>query len=100
MTYRNEKLKRLANGLHCICCGRQDGTTVWAHSNLLEHGKGRGHKASDAAGMLLCVFCHQELDQGTTMTKAERRTFQYEHIAKTYIYLMENELLLTNRGNT
>ena len=93
MNYRNEKLKRLANGAPCVCCLKQDGTTVWAHSNLLLHGKGRGLKASDAAGMLLCMFCHSELDQGTTMTKAERHAFTHEHIAKTYIYLMENELL-------
>lgn len=93
MTYRNEKLKRLANGLHCVCCGRQDSTTVWAHSNLLEHGKGRSHKASDAAGMLLCFTCHSELDQGTKFSKEDRRNFTYEHIAKTYIFLVEQNLI-------
>lgn len=93
MTYRNPKLLKLANGLPCIFCGRQDGTTVWAHSNQLKHGKGRGIKASDAAGMLLCYTCHTDLDQGMTMDKSEKAEFTDAHIAKTYIYLMESGLL-------
>ena len=41
MTYRNKKLTELACGQSCVECGANDGTTVWAHSNLMEHGKGR-----------------------------------------------------------
>lgn len=93
MTYRNPKLTKLAKDAPCLNCGREDGTVVWAHSNLLIHGKGRSHKASDAAGMLLCHTCHSQLDQGTKMTKQERYEFQVEMIAATYIYLMENQML-------
>lgn len=93
MTYRNKKLTRLANGMPCISCGIQDETIVWAHANMLRLNKGMGHKASDAAGMLLCHTCHSQLDQGTQMTRQERYEFQVEMIAATYIYLMENQLL-------
>lgn len=93
MTYRNPKLTKLAKGKPCVSCGADDYTTVWAHSNLLEHGKGRGLKASDACGMLLCFKCHSELDQGNRMTKEEKRQFQIEMMVRTYRYLIENELL-------
>ncbi len=93
MTYRNKKLTQLAKDAPCACCGKQDGTVVYAHSNLLAHGKGRGLKASDAAGMFLCYTCHTELDQGKSMDKAERAEFTHRMIANTYIYLMENGYL-------
>ena len=95
-TFRSAKLTKFAEGESCINCGTDDGTIVWAHANLLEFGKGRGLKCSDAAGMLLCHRCHSELDQGTTMTKAERRDFQIEMIAKTLIYLIESGKIRVN----
>ncbi|MEO0700199.1 MAG: hypothetical protein AAFY81_10880, partial [Pseudomonadota bacterium] len=61
--------------------------------NLLCFGKGMGHKASDAALMALCLVCHAELDQGKTMTKAEKRDKQMEWIAKTSVALIEAGLL-------
>lgn len=88
-TYRNKKLTELARDESCIDCGADDGTIVWAHANLLEFGKGRSLKCSDAAGMLLCYRCHTELDQGCTMSKEERRNYQLEMIAKTLVYLLE-----------
>jgi hypothetical protein len=53
---------------HCLI----EGQTQAAHSNQLIHGKGRGIKASDEYTAALCVTCHQILDSGSTMTKAER----------------------------
>ncbi|MEL6466578.1 MAG: hypothetical protein AAFO57_00405 [Pseudomonadota bacterium] len=92
MTYRSEALRRAVASLPCVCCGRQ-GATQAAHANLSCFGKGMGHKASDAALMALCLVCHAELDQGKTMTKAEKRDKQMEWIAKTSVALIEAGLL-------
>jgi hypothetical protein len=53
---------------HCLA----EGQTQAAHSNQLIHGKGRGIKASDEYTAALCFHCHSQLDQGASMTKAER----------------------------
>lgn len=92
MTYRSEKLRRAVAALPCVNCGRH-GDTQAAHSNLQEHGKGMGHKASDAAVMALCTSCHAALDQGKTLTKAERREHIHRCIAATHIALIERGIL-------
>lgn len=87
VTYRSEKHLARVRKLPCVDCGRV-GETQAAHMNL---GKGQGIKASDAALMALCVTCHARLDQGGQMTKAERRAYEWEMVAKTYIALQEQE---------
>ena len=89
MTYRNKRLTDLARGQSCVECGANDGATVWAHSNLLEHGKGRGIKAHDAAGMFLCARCHAELDSGTSMNREEKREFTMRNIVRTHARLWD-----------
>jgi len=64
-TYRNPKILAHARGQSCTNCGCEDGTTVAAHSNFSEHGKGRGIKAHDLFSAYLCNRCHSWLDQGT-----------------------------------
>lgn len=59
---------------HCLA----EGQTQAAHSNQLIHGKGRGIKASDEYTAALCVTCHQNLDSGSTMTKAERQQMWFD----------------------
>ena len=54
---------------HCYI----EGQTQAAHSNWAEHGKGRGIKASDEFTAALCQACHTELDQGSRMSKEERK---------------------------
>lgn len=78
-------------------CGSQDGTVVAAHSNLLEHGKGRGLKAHDGMHAWLCYRCHTELDQGRKMSKDERRDYTLTAICKTYQALWDLDLLRVNR---
>lgn len=70
--YRNDKLLKACRELACKHCGKRDGTVVAAHSNQLRDGKGRGIKAHDYRVAALCFTCHMELDQGSTMSKAER----------------------------
>jgi len=64
-------------------CGNDDGTVVAAHSNLLEHGKGRGLKADDCMSAWLCYRCHTELDQGNKMSKSEKRDYTLTAICRT-----------------
>jgi hypothetical protein len=68
-----------------VMCGNSDDTIVAAHSNLIEHGKGKGNKADDSMVGWLCYRCHTEYDQGMSMSKQEKRQFIFEAIAKTYL---------------
>lgn len=91
--YRNRKLLDIAQGMPCVSCGNEDGTGCAAHSNLLEHGKGKGIKAHDGMHAWLCYRCHSEYDQGNKMSKAERREFILESICKTYMQLWDRGLI-------
>lgn len=84
-TFRSEKLRRAVADLPCVDCGRENETQA-AHTN---HGKGMAIKASDARIMALCVRCHSNLDQGGEMTKEERRHYEDEMVARTYVALIE-----------
>lgn len=71
-------------------CGAQDGTVVAAHSNQLRDGKGRGIKAHDYRIAALCFRCHAEIDQGSSMSKDERREAWEEAHRKTVGWLFES----------
>jgi len=62
--YVNERIHQDAKGQACQNCGAQNGTTVCAHSNLAEHGKGKGMKAHSLFVAFLCHNCHSWLDAG------------------------------------
>ena len=94
--YRNEKLLKRLRDSACQCCGIEDGTIVAAHSNQLRDGKGKGIKASDAAIAALCYTCHTKIDQGSTLSKEERRLIWEEAHRKTMRWLIENEILVVN----
>jgi hypothetical protein len=81
---RNRQFLDLARDQRCVMCGNQDGTTVAAHSNLPEHGKGMGIKADDCMSAWLCYRCHSNLDQGGEMSRADRRDYTLTAICKTY----------------
>lgn len=93
MIFRKRSLLDLARDQACVMCGAQDGSIVWAHSNLLEHGKGKGQKAHDGMGAFLCYRCHYEYDQGKRMSKEERRDFVLTAICRTYQRLWDQELI-------
>lgn len=91
--FRSPKLLRLAEGQACVACGIDDQTVVAAHSNLLEHGKGRGLKSHDAMSAWLCFRCHSALDQGRSMSREERELFTKSMICKTHMRLWEQGLV-------
>lgn len=68
---RSKELLRLIATLDCQHCGAS-GQTQAAHSNW-HISKGRAIKCSDQYCAALCVSCHAEVDQGSHLTKAERR---------------------------
>lgn len=71
--YRNKKLLEVVRQSPCQNCDAEDGTVVAAHSNWAEDGKGMGIKAHDYKIAALCFRCHMELDQGSQMSKDERK---------------------------
>ena len=73
MSYRNPRLLIACRQLPCQQCGTSDGTVVAAHSNQLRDGKGKSIKAHDYRIAALCRHCHHEIDQGTFLSKQERR---------------------------
>ena len=92
--YRNKKLLEVVRQSPCQNCGAQDGTIVAAHSNQLRDGKGRGIKSSDAMIAALCYTCHNELDQGSKMSRQERIDMWEDAHRKTMQFLIENEHLI------
>ena len=76
-----------------MMCGSNDDTVVSAHSNLLEHGKGKGIKADDSMVAWLCYRCHTEYDQGMKMDKVEKRDFILTAIVKTYLLACRKGLI-------
>jgi hypothetical protein len=63
---------KLVRELRCQNCHADDGTIVGAHTNW-GGGKGRGIKADDNLVAALCHKCHMMIDQGSTLSKAERQ---------------------------
>lgn len=93
MMYRNKKLLEAVRSSPCQVCGISDGSVVAAHSNQLRDGKGRGLKSHDFRISAMCYKCHMELDQGTTMSKQERREQWEEAHRNTIGWLFENEII-------
>lgn len=69
--YYSEAWRRAVAALPCVLCGRF-GETQCAHRN---EGKAAGRKLMDDCWTAaLCVACHSEIDQGSTLTRDERRS--------------------------
>ena len=81
--FRSTKHLRNVASLPCQCCGMDDGCQA-AHSNMSQHGKGRGIKASDEFTAALCQTCHYDLDQGSKLSKDERQKMWIMAHIRTY----------------
>lgn len=79
---RSKTLLRNAREMPCQHCGTDDGTVVAAHTNW-GSGRGRSIKADDNMIAALCFSCHHALDQGASMTKADRQSMWQSAHAKT-----------------
>lgn len=103
MSVRNEFLRRAVAKLPCVRCGIE-GCTQHAHSNLAVHGKGRGLKSGDEAGMALCCTrndiegCHVEHDQYKELEDISPEEAQtYKYIAQTYMALVDEGYLIVDK---
>ena len=66
---------------------------VAAHSNQLRDGKGKGIKAHDFRIAALCYRCHADLDQGSKMSKEERKEVWEEAHRRTIGELFLRDLI-------
>jgi hypothetical protein len=96
--YRNPKILAHAKGQPCQNCGREDGSTVAAHSNFAEHGKAKGMNAHDLFVAELCGECHRWLDSGTgrdpsgiwQSDRGDKREMFIKAMTKTMIILLRD----------
>lgn len=60
---RFPSIRKAAKDETCTICGRNDGTTVFAHLNDSWAGKGMRQKSDDIAGFFACQECHDCYDR-------------------------------------
>lgn len=92
--YRSKAHLKNVASLACQNCGIE-GQTQAAHSNWAEHGKGRSIKASDEFVAALCQTCHTELDQGSRLSKEQRRQMWTQAYERTKEKLKEQNLWIS-----
>lgn len=68
-------------------------TTVYAHSNLQEHGHGAGLKSHDPFGCFACYWCHAAIDHGNALTHEEKVHYMRKGMDRTLLYLWQNNLI-------
>ena len=93
MSFRSPKLLKAAKDQACVLCGRT-GSTVSAHCNMTEHGKGIGIKAPDCLIAWLCQACHRELDSGRLYDREMKREMWYRAFARTVVQLFEQGIVI------
>lgn len=99
--YRNPKILRHAKGQPCQNCAAEDGTTVAAHSNQLEHGRGAYSPAHDIYAAYLCSQCHHWLDFGAGLspcklyqaTRDQKKAMFDRAMHRTWFILVRDEVL-------
>jgi len=94
----NKKLRESAKECpYCMACGLENNSgdlLCLAHSNRLADGKGRGLKAVDEFGAILCARCHDYVDgRAGTANKQERQDYHYEAHCKTYAWWLKKGYL-------
>lgn len=82
--HRDDALLQMAKGRPCLVmlpavCNHRTDTTVAAHSNLGQHGKGMARKADDAYSVWACFSCHLWLDTGKARASDKERAFMAAH---------------------
>jgi hypothetical protein len=100
MTYRNSKLLRLCYSKPChlripeVCTGgtNPDSPSVPAHSNMLRHGRGHGHKSNDCYSIPACPACHYWLDYGKASRQEKQAAFE-SGWEQWVLYCWENDLV-------
>jgi hypothetical protein len=100
MTYRNGKLLRLCHHRPCmlqipqVCTGgtNPDAPSVPAHSNMLRHGRGHGHKSHDCFVVPACPACHYWLDYGPAPRDEKQQAFE-QGLERWWLFNWDNDLV-------
>ena len=97
---RSKRITQAAKDEACTWpgCGKEDGTTVPAHSNMSIHGKAGSQKADDLFMAFLCNGCHYEYDFGKSMTKEEKEWGFMRAMSKTQRRLWERGIIGEKNG--
>ena len=88
---RNRQLLDMAQDKPCllivpdVCCG-DTATTVAAHSNWSEHGKGGARKADDQYTVWACATCHSWLDFSGASAEEKRAVWDKAHAAQVDVW--------------
>ncbi|HIE0523788.1 TPA: nuclease domain-containing protein [Stenotrophomonas maltophilia] len=96
MNYRDRSLLDLAYQLNCtlqiegVCEG---GPGEPCHSNQSRHGKGGSIKAHDCFFASGCRSCHRALDQGSKLSREERKEIWDRAHIRTQVQLWEMGLI-------
>lgn len=91
--YRDKDLLRLAQGQECLlgihkyCACDEGSTTVAAHDNSLQSGKGMSLKADDSRTVWGCYHCHSLLDQGKMDYEERQEAFEDAYIRQVHEWL-------------
>ena len=93
-TYRNRRLLDIAHEAPCFLqiegvCQSGLYPSVPAHSNMLRHGRGVGHKSSDAFCVASCPACHSWLDTGGA-TRSDKQERFMAGLERYWLYLWES----------
>jgi len=90
-------IRKSAKGQECTlrfpCCNFDPETTVWAHSNRIQDGKGMGAKARDEEGCYACSACHSWLDGGYALHMPRSLVDTYFDLARS-----ESQEILKKKG--
>lgn len=95
---KQQKLRDSAKACpRCMGCGLENncGTLLClAHSNRLIDGKGRGIKATDASGAILCDTCHSLVDgRAGNLTREQSQAFHQRAHQKTHAWWVKEGLV-------
>ena len=88
--YRDKDLLRLAQGQECLlgiskrCMGEEGSTTVAAHDNSLQSGKGMSLKSDDSRTVWGCYYCHCLLDQGNMEYEERQNAFADAYVRQVH----------------
>lgn len=101
MNYRDKNLLDLAQGQECLlnispkCRGSEGETTVAAHDNSLQSGKGMALKADDSRTVWGCYYCHAMLDQGLMDYEDRQTAFKdaYSRQVEEWLKIAQNPCL-------
>ena len=96
MSAEERRMYAAVASLECQHCGAH-GTQV-SHSNQIRDGHGRSIKSAWWRVAALCPACHYEIDQGSKLSKVERREIWDEAHRRTIGELFARGLLVPVKG--